>query len=140
MFPILVFSILFGYCNIHCHSVLRTFRQMDFYHRNISKWGIFGTGNFLHDGHFSRHFGTCATVPKCQCAKMFLCQNAPVPKNPLAEKSLCQKVPILKCSHVEMSICRNVCSPEWWTCQNVPVIKHPCRNDSCRNVPCRNGL
>ena len=87
-----------------------------------------------------RHFGTCATVPKCPCAEMSLCQNVPVPNLPHAEKSSCRKVPMSKCSHVEMSICRNVCSAKWCTCRNVPVMKHPCGNDSCQNVPCRNGL
>ena len=87
-----------------------------------------------------RNFGNCATVRKCPCAEMSPCRNVPVPKSPRAEKSLCQKVPMSKCSGVEMSICQNVCSAKWCTCQNVPVMKHLCQNDSCRNVPCRNNL
>ena len=137
-----------------------------FQHQNISTWGIFGTGNFRHE-EFSapEHFGTgifwhlnisahgyFGTLQSnmdfsaqtfwhlCYCAKMSMCRNVPVPKCSCAENSSCRKVPMSKCSRVEMSICRNVCSTEWCTCRNVPVMKHPCQNDSCRNDPCRNGL
>ncbi len=39
---------------------------------------------------------------------------------------------------VETSICRNIRSAKQCTCQNVPVMKHPCRNDFCRNLRFRN--
>ena len=143
------------------HSALQTFRQMDistwehfdmgtFRHEDFSARGRFGTGTFWHgDISAHGHFGTVAQVPKCLCqnvhialqgAKISLCRNVQVPKIPHAENSPCRKFPMSKCSGVEMSICRNVRSAEWCMCRNVPVMKNPRRNDSCRNVPYRNGL
>ena len=141
----------FGTCTVRrcgCSS------RCTFQHWNVSTWGIFGTGNFRHE-EFSapEHFGTgifrhlnisahgyFGTLQSnmdvsaqtfrhlCYCAEMSMCRNVPVPKCSCAENSSCRKVPMSKCSRVEMSICWNVCSAEWCTCRNVPVIKHPCRN------------
>ena len=88
-------------------------------------------------------------VLKCACvgmsrnvpdAEISLCQNVLVPKIPCAENSPCQKGPMPKLSCVETSICQNICSAEWCTCQNVPLMKHPRRNDFCWIVLCWNGL
>jgi len=62
-----------------------TFRQMDILAPCKAIW------MFQHS-----HFGTCATLPKCPGAKMFLCQKFLVLKIPHAEKSPCQNIPFLK--------------------------------------------
>ena len=142
------------------HFNTGTFRHGDFSAReifstrNFHRRGHFGTGYFgtWKFGHMDilapckaiwtfwhRHFGTCATVPKCPCAEMSPCQTVPVQNIPLAKNSSCQKVPMSKRYRVETSICRKVRSAERCTCRNVPMMKHPCQNDSCRNLRCRNG-
>ena len=112
-----------------------------FQHRNVSTWGIFGMGNFRHkeflapehfgtgifrhlniseQGYFGkaiwtvqhRHFGTCATVPKCPCAEISPCRNVSVPKNPHAEKSSWRKVLMPQSPYIEMFPCWNVHLPE----------------------------
>ena len=105
-----------------------------FRYGEFSAWGIFGTWTFQHMDILIpckakwtfqlRHFGTCATVLKCPCAQISPCQKVLMPESP----------------HVEMIICQNICSVKWCTCQNDPMLKHPCRLDSFRNVPCQNGL
>ena len=121
--------------NISAHAPFGAvpFGRWMFQQGNLSTWGNIGTVNFRHMDILApckaiwtfrhRHFGTCATVPKRQCAK----------------NSSCRKVPMSKCSRVETSICRNVCSAKWCTCQNVLMMKHQCGNDSFQKILCQNG-
>ena len=78
----------------------------------------------------------------CYCAEMSMCQNVFVPKRPW-----CQKIFVPKSPRAEKSLYRNVHGDEmsmcWYvrraetcTCRNVPVMKCPCQNVSCRNVRC----
>ena len=107
---------------------------------DILAQGHYGTGTFRHrDISAHGYFGYLQSNIDIS-APVLLCRNVPVPKCSCVKNSSGRKVPMSKCSCVEMSICRNVCSAEWYTCRNVPIMKHPCRNDSCQNVPCRNGL
>ena len=115
---------------------------------NVSTWGLFESGNFrleefLAPWTFSArdisapdHFGIWIFWHLCYCAEMSMCGNVAVPQCSCAENSSCQKVPMSKCSRVERSICQNVSSAEWCTSRNVSMMKHLCRNDSCRNVLC----
>ena len=137
----------FGTC-----TILRSRRlvRWRFNTRIFAARGIFGIGTFRHSStspemSVPKHpycFARCQNihVPKCSGAEISLCRNVQVPKIPCAENSPCRKFPMPKRSGVEMSICRNVRSAERCMCRNVPVMKHPCRNDCCRNDPCRNGL
>ena len=86
---------------------------------------------------------------KCACdgmsrnvrdAETSRCRNVQVPKIPRDENSLCRKFFMSKRSRVETSICRNVYSAKRCMRRNGPVMKRLCLNDSCRKVPCRNGL
>ena len=101
------------------------FGTRNFRHLNISAQGYFGTWTFRHMDILApckaiwtfrhRHFGTCATVPKCPCAEMSLCQNVPVLKRSRAENSTCREVLMTKHSGVEMltlCISQNVHSME----------------------------
>ena len=88
------------------------FGAMDVSARDILASKCFGTLIFWHlakqFGHFlHRHFGTCATVPKCPCAEMsphqnvhgakkFLCRKVSVPKSPCNETSTEMKCPCAK--------------------------------------------
>ena len=120
------------------------FNKQTCQHEDFSAQGIFSMRNLWHHGHFGKgylgtrtfrhmdilapceaiwmfwlgHFGTCAIVPKCPCAKMSPCWNVPVPKIPHAENSSCRKVPMSKCSHDETSVPKWLlpkCSvPKWW--------------------------
>ena len=131
------------------------FNMGTFWHGDFSAWGIldtmdisahdilarehFCTWTFLHMDilalckaiwtFWHRHFGTCATVPKCPCAEMSPCRNFPVLKISCAENSSCWKVPmskcqqrrmvhLLKCSRDETSVpiwLLPKCSvPKWW--------------------------
>ena len=83
------------------------FGMRNFRHLNISAQGYFGTWTFWHMDILApckaiwtfrhRHFGTCATLPKCPHAEIFLCWKFLVPKIPHAEKSPGWNVPVLKC-------------------------------------------
>ena len=134
------------------------FGMRSFRHEEFSAQENFGTGTFRHMDIFAQvpkclcqnvhialqgaKISMCRNVqvPKCSGAEISLCRNVQVPKILHAENSPCRKYPMSKRSGVEKSICRNVRSAERFMCRNVPVMKHPCQNDSCRNVPSRNGL
>ena len=83
----------FGTCTIwRCGRSSRWTSQ----HRNVSTWGIFGTGIFRH------------------LAKQYvlLCRNVHVLKCPRVEIFLCRKVLVLKSPHVKMFPFWNVHLPE----------------------------
>ena len=136
---------MFHHKNIwHCRLSGRWTFQLG----NVSIWGLFGTGNFWYYGNFGtgyfgtwtfrhmdilapckaiwtflcRHFGTCATVPKCSYAEMSSCRNFPVPKIPCVKNFSCRKVPLSKRSCVEMSICLKVHVPKC-SCDEKSVLK-----------------
>ena len=76
-------------------------------------------------------------VPKCPSAVIQACCNVSVPKCPCAKTSSCRKFPVPKSIHDRMSVCRNVHGAEQSPCQNVPVMKYPCLNVSCRIFRCQ---
>ena len=132
-----------------------------FWHWEFLASGIFGTDTFLH-GDISTHdeMSPCQKFPTlkilrnymalwsfvssglenslCQCPNVQVkerqpCQNISFPKCFCAKNFPCWKVPMSKHSRVEPSMCGNVLSAKRCTCQNVPMMKHPCRNVRCRN-------
>ena len=139
---------LFGSIGIPAHEHSGEFsagEQGHFSMGTLRHWDIwaqeyFGKWTFWHweisppykaIGHFGRHFGTCGEMcycpemfifPKYLCAKMSLWRKVPVPKYPDAEISLCRRV------HVPNSLLAKT------PCRNVPGMKCPSGNVSCRNV------
>ena len=134
---------------LHWHSGTWTFweifsrRTRTFQHGDTTALGHLGTRIFwqmdvLALGNFAtiqsnwtfwhRHFGEmcyCPEMfifPKYLCAKMSLWRKVPVPKYPDAEISLCRRV------HVPNSLLAKT------PCRNVPGMKCPSGNVSCRNV------
>ena len=112
----------FGMCTVPpCRRSCRWKSQ----HGTILTWGIFGTRNFWHHGHFGMgYFGTWIFQHMDISTPVLLrrnvhvpCQNVPVPKIPRAEKSLCRKVPVLKRPSAGMSVgwngARNKMFPPW---------------------------
>ena len=106
-----------------------TFWHKDFLARGHFGTRYFGTWTFRHMDIWApckaiwtfwhRHFGTCATVPKCPCAEMSSCRNIHG-----AQKSLCQKVRMMKSPWTKMPMCRNAYRAKSCTGQNVPVMKY----------------
>ena len=84
------------------------------------------------------HLGYCDEISECRNVPMPICpwcQKILVPKSPLAKKPLYWNL----VHRDKMSMCRNIYRAETYMCRNIPVMKCLCRNDSGRNVRCRNG-
>ena len=119
-------------------STREIFSTMDISARDILAPEHFGTWIFWH---LAKHYGLSAQTFRylCYCAEMSPCRNVLVPKIPRVENSSCRKVPMSERSRVETSIFQIDRSAERCRYRNVTAMKHLCRNDSCRNLRCRNG-